>query len=201
MSTDLDDRLRRQLRAMAAVNRQLHDQIAESAGAPGPVSGANVPASTTHPDRTEVPPMSSPSGSTGTPYLTRRSDGVVFLVDGDGRRKVRSGLLAAALQLAFGSPKPEGDEAYGAPGDVPELEILRGPSGDPFVLIDGTRRVLKGLPVPRTLTSAEVERHPMGPALDLGRAVVARSSPGGADGARVRGEVRRVLRGVKRRLR
>ena len=81
-----------------------------------------------------------------------------------------------------------------------DLELLRGSSGEAFIVIDGTRRALKGLPVPRTLTSAEVERYPVGPPIDLGRSVVPRgASVAGASG--LTGKFARIMRGAKRRLR
>ena len=201
--------LRRHLRALALVNRRLHAQVADLQPSKAQVKerAASVPLapivldpgarSAAH-HGTDLPTMTTTSGS--QPHLTRRSDGLVFLVDSDGRRKVKSGLLAAALEMELGPMELEGESGYGRAGDALPLEILVGPTCPPYVIVGGLRMTLRGLPVPRAVDAAEEARYPEGKTLDLARANVARSRSVQRDPSDFGSQVKRVLRGVKRRI-
>ncbi|MCU1354162.1 MAG: glycosyl transferase family 2 [Acidimicrobiales bacterium] len=206
--SDDDRRLRRHLRALASVNRQLHAQVADLQARAGETP-ANLrrarsappadprPAPAAH--ETEAPAMDQPAAD--QPYLTRRSDGVVFMIDVAGRRKVKSGLVAAALEEEFGPPRAEGEQSFERSEKAPAMDVLVSPDGYPFVIVGGKRLPLKGLPVPRPATAAELDRFPEGKTLDVGRANVARSRVGASSaGTDLASQVKRVARGVKRRL-
>ena len=192
------DQLRRHLRASALVNRQLHARLAELQPSKAQLKAraASVPPPIPH--ETDLPTMSTTSGT--QPHLTRRSDGLVFLVDADGRRKVKSGLLAAALEVEFGPVQTEGESGYGRAGDAASLEVLVGPSGEPFLVIGGRRMPLRGLPSPRTVDAAEIARYPEGKTLDVARANVARAKAEPASASDFGSQVKRVLRGLKRKI-
>ena len=181
----------------AMVNRQLHAALAELQPSKAQLKAraASVPPPTPH--ETDLSTMSTPGTQ---PHLTRRSDGLVFLVDGDGRRKVKSGLLAAALEVEFGPVQTEGESGYGRAGDAASLEVLAGPSGEPFLVVGGKRHPLRGLPSPRTVDAAEVARFPEGKTIDVARANVARAKAAPPSSADLGSQVKRVLRGLKRKI-
>ncbi len=178
----------RRRRAEALVDRQIHQRRSCEAA-------ATIPSAS--PPETDHPIMSS---SDVQPHLTRRSDGLVFLVDASGRRKVKSGLLAAALEEHLGPIKTDGDDAYGKASEVATIEILAGPNGIPFVVVGGKRLPVKGLPKVRVVEGAEVDRHPEGPAIDVARANVARSRLSPQASGDLKSELKRIARGLKRRL-
>lgn len=219
------DRLRRHLRAMAVVNRQLQAQLTEPSTAPaatgaggldlaprvvvrvsrvvwrrlGPhlppemaevvrkrVKSRLLPAAGGRPPgtgragaaggRTTVGPASSSllhglePGAGGAPArLARRGDGVLFVLDGGGRRRVRSGLLGAALEVTLGEARPLGDEDE-ALGDGPLVDVLVDPGGNAWVVAGGRRLPVRGLPLPALVGAEDIARFPTGPPVDVAAA-------------------------------
>ena len=147
MTEDVE-RLRRELRAMAAVNRQLQAQLEEPAGVrrerrwPLGVSWIEQLASLGASD----------------PELVRQSDGAVFVVEGDRKRAVRSGILAAALEATIGPPRAAGDDEMNRLVEGVPVEMFETSSGAPFLVLGGKRYNLRGAP----LTFPVENRHASG---------------------------------------
>jgi len=109
-----------------------------------------------------------------TPRLVRAPSGRVFLIEGDTKRAVRSGMLLHILENEF-TDVIEGQSAQleAMPTGAP-VELLEGPEGRPFLVIAGQRRAVRGMPLPYPTGSSQMLRFPKGPAIDVGRATVAR---------------------------
>jgi len=189
-----DTRLRRHLRALAAVNRQLQAQLEGSGrraiGLPPSLRAAGlVDADVGTGAPTPAPLLSLRRGAhagpwleqlqltvgASDPHLVRRSGRAIFLVEGTHRREVRSGILAAALEQALGEPRDVTDEELARFTVGVPVEVLEGPSGPAFVVVGGMRRSLRGLPLPHPVGADEVQLFPEGEGLDLAAANVSRA--------------------------
>jgi hypothetical protein len=163
--TEDESRQRRHIRALAAVNRQLHAQL-EATSASGPRSGVGagwVDQLREHADDVDA-------------FLARLPNGVKFVVEGEFRRPVRSGIVAAALEQALGDPRSLPEDALEGYAEGPPVEVLEGPSGAPFVIVGGKRLPLRGLPLPHPVGGEEMQVFPQGPELNVG-AAAARGRP------------------------
>jgi hypothetical protein len=192
-----DVRLRRQLRALAAVNRQLQAQLEGSgirAVASPPGARAAAPDLLTGPVATGGV-TSVRRGSVGsawleqlaaatagdTPFLARRPDGATFLIDGAYRRRIKAGLLTAALEERLGPRREATDEEFEQWPEGPPVEALEAPSGPPFIVIGGERVPLRGLPLTHPVSAEAAAPFRPGRELSL--------SPGGLARARLRSSV------------
>jgi hypothetical protein len=107
--------------------------------------------------------------------LVRRSDGVVYLVEDQVARRVKSGVIAATLEKEFGRRRPITEEEAESFSDGAPVEVLVAASGVPFVISGGVRRPLRGLPVPYPVEDEEqLSEFAEGEALDVARANVSR---------------------------
>jgi hypothetical protein len=159
-----NDRLRRELRAMAAVNRQLQVSSSESAIARGARRSG-----------TATPWIEDLAG-TGVreARLVKAADGAVFVVEGQTKRPLRSGLLAAAVeQVLGGSSSASGDELQMLDEGAP-VELLEASKGAPFVVIGGRRHTVTGLPLPYPVDDLAASEMPEGDVLDVAAANIAR---------------------------
>jgi hypothetical protein len=143
--------------------------------------------------------------------LVRRSDGSVLLVEGAVVRPVRSGLLAAALEQTFGAAGAEDDSTAGLP-EGPPVDVFSTPSGQPFVVVDGHRCAVRGLPEPHRVDATAYDALPDGGTIDVARANVPRArleqlrsqaaaqprAPGARRGSTPTGLLRRAARKAKR---
>jgi hypothetical protein len=109
------------------------------------------------------------------PFLVRRTGGGAFVIDGDCRRVVSSGLLAAALERHLGPARVVGPEELERWRHGPPIEVVSAPEGPPFVVLGGRRSRVRGLPVPHTVTDDEIQRFGEGPEIDIASANVARA--------------------------
>ena len=187
------EQMRRHLRAVSAVNRQLHAQLetghvrAVDAGArPDELLGGVDPAdgrwATVNVRRTTegsgwLEQLQLHGG--GDPYLVRSPAKGVFVVEGVLRRRVKSGLLFAALARLFGEPSEIKDSEIDRWREGPPVEVLEGGTGPAFILVGGRRLPVRGLPLPYLVSSEEMMMFPEGEELNI-------ASPGAASlGGRV----------------
>jgi hypothetical protein len=192
--TDEEDRLRRQLRALTAVNRQLQAQLEGSgvrAVALPPGTGPAGPDLLTGPAATHRA-TAVRRGSVGTtwleqlatqptadrPVLVRRSDGATLVVEGTVARPVKAGLLIDALEAHLGRRREATDDEVSSWHEGPPVEVLEGPTGPPFLVVGGRRLPLRGLPLPYPVRPEAATAFPTGPEV--------RVTPGARGGARRR---------------
>jgi hypothetical protein len=189
--SDDDERLRRYLRALSAVNWQLQAQL--ETGAVHSQAGIWL-------EQLQV------SGG-GDPFLVRSAERGMFLIEAGMRRSIKAGLLFGALTHAFalhGMTEAELD----ALDEGPPVEVLRGPSGPAFIVAGGRRFSLRGLPLPYAVSADEMARFPEArelrvgtaseplPASSRARALVQREGPVRGSVLVLRGGMRRVKRAV-----
>lgn len=205
MKTD-EDRLRRRLRALTAVNRQLQAQLEGNGGraiapAPGarreladvltPVSAprTKVRRSTVGDEWLEQLAARSPAT---TPTLRRHPDGATYVIEGDGKRRIRSGLLVAALEERLGPRIDATADELDAWEEGAPVEALEGPTGPPFLVVGGEQIPLRGLPLTHPVSAESVALFDAGPELNI--------SPSGLARARVRNtlSIRHVVGRVQR---
>jgi len=199
------ERARRQMRALAAVNRQLHSQleggtmrVARGAGAPeddllgargatGEWSAhARRPAPATWLDELEL-------HGANDARLVRVANRGVFVIEGRLRRQVKAGMLTIGLARFLGEPRDVRAAELDRFEDGPPVEVLEGASGPPFVIVGGRRWPIRGLPLPFQVTNEEMHRFPEARELNIA-AVIATS---GTRSRRARAVLRRegVVRG------
>jgi hypothetical protein len=163
MTTE-EDRLRRELRAMGAVNRQLQAQLDE------PASATKQRRSTSGGEWIDA--LAARGAS--SPTLVRSSRGEVFVVEGDQKRAVRAGILAAALEELIGSARDTADGALGKWDDGVPVELFEAPSGPPFIVIGGRRHTVRGVPLPHPVSNKQASEFPEGDDVNVAAANVAR---------------------------
>ncbi len=192
-------RLRRQLRAMAAVNEHLRVQLdALRAAAPGAgrgaVGGALADAPPPPPRlrsaarRAEiagewVPALvaDAPEHRSADPVLVSRPDRALYLVEGTTRRRLTVTLLAPAIEQVYGERRPIDDDEFHQLTEGPPVEVLEGPTGAPFVVLGGRRLAVRGIGLPHGVDQTVVDALPEGPQLDVAAAVVPRRAMVAAD--------------------
>ncbi|MCU0269978.1 MAG: hypothetical protein MUF83_15215 [Acidimicrobiales bacterium] len=153
--TDDEQRLRRHLRALAATNRQLHEQVE--------ALGGGRPAKDLRDDLTRL----AGRGERDC-ILAQREDGAVFLVDGGLRRDVTWQLLAEALERHLGGRRELGADELDALEAGPPVQVLQSSHGAPFVVVGGERLPLRGLPTPLFVPARDVRDLGEGPTLSVG---------------------------------
>jgi hypothetical protein len=187
--SEIEQRLRRHVRAMGAVNRQLQAQLeggrtwAPSADrdesdlltSPGAASSAGFLAGARRAGTANRwLEQLAVSGEGHKPFLVRLRNGKVFLVEGGYRREVRSGLLVAALEQMLGPVEEISNEEGDRWTDGVPVEVLEGPLGPPFVVIGGKRLAVRGLPLPHPVGADQMQLFPQGRELNVAKANVPR---------------------------
>ena len=131
--TDELARLRRQLRAQSAVNRQLHAQIEGGslrvASGRGGADGA----------RTALTVRRVAEGGAwlehlhmhggGDPVLVRTPAKLMFVIEGDMRRPVKAGIIFTALTRVLGEPREVTDADLKRYSSGPPVEVLESGTG------------------------------------------------------------------------
>jgi hypothetical protein len=169
-----EERMRRELRALSAVNRQLQAQLdaggarparataTETAPARGPVRRSG--AASVWLDELELIGMTEP-------FLVRATDGALYVVEGVYRRRVKSALLAAALERALDGHRDVTDEQLNGWTESVAVEVFEGPKGPPFVVVGGQRLPIRGLPMPYPVSADEMDLIPEGQELNVSAAM------------------------------
>jgi hypothetical protein len=166
------DRLRRHVRALSAVNRQLQAQIDGgavrfvSAGGAGDATGAGLRVRRV-PDGSMWLEQLRVHGSTVPPFLAHAPRRGVFVVEGTVCRAVKSGLLYSALKHLFGEAREVSDSAVDGWAEGPPVEVFEASSGPPFLVVGGRRLAVHGLPLPYPVSSEEMMFFPEGEQLDI----------------------------------
>lgn len=178
-------RLRREMRALAVVNRQLQADL-EGRGlvavaAPRerietpPPAGAPVSAGL-GPFRSVITQVRGGEGP-GAPVRLVTNGGRTFLVEGRTARPVPSSLVAAVLEEVVGSGAPIDDAALGVLAEGDDVEVLQGPGGHPFVAVAGRRVTVRGWPRLQRVAADVVDALDDGEEVDVARLVAARRAP------------------------
>jgi hypothetical protein len=187
--TENEQRLRRHVRAMAVVNRQLQAQLeGERTWAPTPgqgegdlLTGTGTVSSASLIGGVRRAGVANAwleqlavSAEGHKPFLVRVGNGKRFLIEGSYRREVPSSILVAALERVVGPCHTvSSDEARRWTDGVP-VAVLEGPQGPPFVVVGGKRLSLRGLPVPYAVGAEQMRLIPPGRELSLAEANVSR---------------------------
>lgn len=160
-----EDRLRRELRAMAVVNRQLQAQLEE------PQSMVKQRRATSRNEWIEL----LAAAGINEPQLVRSPDGKTFVVEGDVRRPVRSGILAAALEEMLHPARAVTEAELNRWSEGVPVEVLEAPNGPPFVVVGGRRHPVRGLPLPHPVTNKDASEFPEGEELNVAAANISRT--------------------------
>jgi hypothetical protein len=186
---DEGEQLRRRMRAMSAVNEHLRAQLAatqeELATTPRQVLAVDPLDDTADPVPVGMAPRRAtiaadwleqvpPRAVGARPFLAETADGALYVVEGDVRRRLRSGLLAMALESTLGERRPVDDAEVASWPEGAPIEILEGSAGLPFLVLDGRRSAVRGLPLPHPIDQVRVDKLTDGPDLDLARAIIPR---------------------------
>ena len=182
MTDDLD-RLRRELRAMSAVNRQLRAELdgsAQRAISPPEGNQPTVRARAGSPDEAGAFKSSITGGgpsSSGVDQVevVRGPTGVVYLVEGGNIRRIGSNVVAAALEEVFGPRRLITVEESARYATGPTIDVYCNESGRFFVSAAGRRMSIEGLPVVRDAPPGLEASLDAGPTLNLNHSVVSRS--------------------------
>jgi hypothetical protein len=175
-------RLQRHLRAMSAVNQQLHaqleGQIVRSIGGAGThgddllggsvmFSGMAVGARRGGIASGWLEQLQPQGGRSGELFLARTPSREVYLVEATMRRSVKAGLLVSALQKIVGPVRDMSQSDANRYSEGPPVEVLEGGSGAPFVVVGGRRHPLRGLPLPYPVPNDVMSVLPIGEELNL----------------------------------
>lgn len=150
----------------------------------------------------ELRALAARSPGPPAPRLVRSTDGAVFVVEGTSRRRVPSGLVAAALALRYGPARAANADDLETLTTGPPVQVFQVPGAPPFVVVGGRRVPVRGLPDTFPTTAAEVDAFPLeAEPLDIARANGPRTSAR-AGGRSARGSLAwRVARQARRRAR
>jgi hypothetical protein len=162
-------RLRRQLRALSLVNRQLHAQLE---GGTIRVSG-----NSSNGTRGALTVRRTAEGGAwlehlhlhggGDPMLVRTPGKGTFVVEGTMRRQVKSGLLFNALTHVLGVPQEMTDHDVERWSLGPPVEVLESGTGPAFIVVGGRRLPLRGLPLTYLVSSDDMLLFPEGEELNV----------------------------------
>lgn len=150
---------------MGAVNRQLQAQLDEPAAA--------IRQRRATPGAEWIDALVS-KGVT-QPSLVRTTDGKVFVVEGDEKRPVHSGILAAGLEDALGEAREVGATELGRWADGVQVELFEAPDGPPFVVVGGMRRTVRGIPLPHPVTNKQASEFAQGDDVNVAAANISRA--------------------------
>lgn len=186
-------RLRRELRAQSAVNRQQHAQL--EAGAIRGVQRLT-------PGSEWLEHLQLHRG--GDPTLVHAPTKGGYVVEGNIRRQVKAGMLFNALVGILGPPREIRDDELERWSEGPPVEVMESGSGPAFLVIGGRRLPLRGLPLSYFVTADQMLLFPEGEEINLNTArAVSRGKIARArtlidrDGA-VRGAAKLVRKAVRR---
>jgi hypothetical protein len=161
---DETDRLRRELRAMAAVNRQLHAQLEEPVGA--------------RRDRRSsvgigwIEQLATLGSSEAS--LVRADNGAIYVIEESRKRPVRSGLVAAAIEEVLGASRDANQTEIDGYAEGVPVELFEGSTGAPFVVVGGKRHSIRGLPLPYPVDNRHASEFPEGDEMNVAAANVSR---------------------------
>lgn len=188
--TDQDDAdlLRRRLRALSAVNEQLRAQLdaaqTELRTTPRQAVAADPLGERREPVPVGLAPRRGaiaadwlgqlPDPGDGRAELVEAADGALYVVEGAQRRRIRSGLVAMAVEALLGERRPVDDDELAAWPEAAPVEVLEAGTGLPFVVVGGKRLAVRGLPLPYPVDQTEADAVRPGPDLDLPAAVTPR---------------------------
>ena len=176
-------RLRRQLRALSAVNRQLHAQL--EAGAIRGVQRLT-------PGGDWLEHLQLHRG--GEPMLVHAPTKGGYVVEGNIRRQVKAGMLFGALTTVLGPAREIRDDELDRWSEGPPVEVMESGSGPAFLVIGGRRLPLRGLPLSYFVTADQMLLFPEGEEINLTTARA--SQPGRVARARALVEHEGPVRGA-----
>jgi hypothetical protein len=180
---DETERMRRHLRALSAVNRQLHAQLEGRSLRPvDPTLGHDDLLAGTGGEDARIATLSIRRASSGStwieqlqllgggsdPFLVGSPKRGWYLIEGPLRRRIKAGMLFAALEGVLGAPREVRADELDRWLDGPPVEVLEGASGPAFIVVAGRRLPLRGLPLPHPVTTDEMLRFPEGEELRVG---------------------------------
>jgi len=163
------ERLQRQLRALSAVNRQLHAQLEGGTVRLAGTSASGARGSLTVRRATEgaawLEHLHLHGG--GDPMLVRTPSRGMYVVEGNMRRTVKSGILFNALTRVLGEPKEMPDAEVERWSTGPPVEVLEAGTGPSFLVVGGRRLPLRGLPLPYLVSTNDMLLFPEGEELNV----------------------------------
>ncbi len=180
---DETERLRRHLRALSSVNRQLHAQLESGtlrAVDPGRARAdilGGVDDTGFKPSMLTIRRAATGSewieqlqllGGVSDPFLVRSPGRGAFLVEGPLRRQVKAAILLVALERVIGPARDMGDAEIDRFAEGPPVEVLEAASGPAFIIVAGRRLPIRGLPLPHPVTAEEMLQFPEGEELRVG---------------------------------
>lgn len=176
------ERLRRELRAVAAVNRQLRSELdgsTQRAIAP-PDGRAPSTQATRDPEGAGAFKSAITGGgpaSSGVDRIEVVQDpaGTVHLVEGSNVHRIGSNVIAAALEEVFGFRRPVTTDELSRYVPAPTIEVYCNEAGRTFVVVAGRRLPVEGLPVVRDAPPGLEATLDAGPKLNVNHSIVARS--------------------------
>jgi hypothetical protein len=154
---DETERMRRHLRALSAVNQQLHAQL-ES----GTLSIRRPTVGGQWIEQLQL------LGTVSEPFLVRHAQQGNFLVEQPLRRPIKAGMIYVALEGVLGAGREVGDAELDAWTEGPPVEVLEANFGPAFIIVGGRRLTIRGLPLPFSVTAEEMMRFPEGQELRVG---------------------------------
>jgi hypothetical protein len=161
---DERDRLRRELRAMGAVNRQLQAQLDEPTAV---VRHRRANRGTEWIEKLVT------NGAVDS-LLVQSADGKVYLIEAEEKRAVNAGIVAAALEEALGVPGTVSNDQLTQWADGVPVEIFEAADGAPFVVVGGKRCTVRGVPLPYPVDNRHASALPRGDDLNVAAANVSR---------------------------
>jgi hypothetical protein len=176
------ERLLRHLRAMSAVNHQLHAQLegqtVRAVGRAGAhtddlLGDADMFATVVVKARRVgiagawLEQLQLRGGRSGEIYVARTPARDAFVIEGSMRRAVKSGLLVLALAKVFGPIREVSASDLDRFSEGPPVEVLEAGSGPAFVVVGGQRLPIRGLPLPYVVTNDEANLFPIGKELNV----------------------------------
>jgi len=165
------DRLRRHLRALAAVNRQLFAQLEGTGGrsaAPADEGDLLAEGSAYRPTLTNrrsaaagemVDRLTTAGGASA--FLVTDSERRHWAVEGQSRRRVKARMIYEALAGVLEERSLPDAELDRLPESV-AVEVMEGPSGPAFVVVGGRAYPLRGLPLPYPISQEQAARFSRG---------------------------------------
>jgi hypothetical protein len=161
--------MQRRLRALSAVNRQLHAQLEGGT--------VRLAGSSANGERGALTVRRASEGGAwlehlhlhggGDPMLVRTASKGMYVVEGNMRRTVKSGILFNALIRVIGAPREMPDAEVERWSTGPPVEVLEAGTGAAFVVVGGRRLPLRGLPLPYLVSTADMLLFPEGEELNV----------------------------------
>lgn len=135
-------------------------------------------------------------GAGAAPYLAQDLTGRAYVVEGAAKRRVPSGILAAALEDVLGAPRQLSDTELGSMSDGPPVELFEEPAGKNFVVVGGERFDVRGIPQTYPVEVDAARKFPKAGSINAAKANVPRRRLNQVMGLRfqldrIRGAVRR----------